>query len=222
MTENVVFKLDKDIFRENLSKYTRKAFQMLPTLDEPRILDIGCGSGVPTMELARLCNGQIIGVDINQSLLDELTKKIREAGLSDRVHTLRCSLVELDFPDESFDILWSEGSIFAIGFAKGIKEWRRFIASKGFLVVHDEAKDTSRKCEQISDCGYDLMGHFTLPGDTWWKEYYAPLEKHIKKIRTDYSDPMVLSVCDNEQEEIERFKMNPSQYGSVFFVMQKQ
>lgn len=215
------FEIDKDIFRKNLTKYTRKAFQILPTLDNPRILDIGCGSGVPTMELARLCNGQITGVDNNQSLLDTFAQKIEEAELSDRVHALKCSLFELDFPDESFDILWSEGSIFVIGFKRGLKAWRRLIKSKGFLVVHDEAKDITEKREHISGCGYDLIGDFILSSKTWWKEYYNPLEKHLFEIRIKCSDPAVLSVCDAEQQEIDTFKMNPRN-GSVFFIMQKR
>jgi ubiquinone/menaquinone biosynthesis C-methylase UbiE len=50
--------------RANLLSYTRKAFHMLPPLVEPRILDIGCGTGVATIELARLSGGIIVGVDI--------------------------------------------------------------------------------------------------------------------------------------------------------------
>jgi len=222
MSPKELFEIDKDLLREGLSKYTRKAFQMLPELDKPRILDIGCGSGVPTMELARLSNGQIMGLDINQSLLDKLARKIEEAGLSDRVRTLKCSMFELDFPDESFDIIWAEGSISRIGFKKGLKEWRRFLKPNGFLVVHDEIKNIIEKLEQISSCGYDLLGHFTLPEDTWWTEYYGPLEKRIHEIRIKYIDEAkALLELDNEQREIDMFKKNPRLYGSVFFVMQK-
>ena len=222
MSPKELFEIDKDLLREGLSKYTRKAFQMLPELDKPRILDIGCGSGVPTMELARLSNGQIMGLDINQSLLDKLARKIEEAGLSDRVRTLKCSMFELDFPDESFDIIWAEGSISRIGFKKGLKEWRRFLKPNGFLVVHDEIKNIIEKLEQISSCGYDLLGHFTLPEDTWWTEYYGPLEKRIHEIRIKYTDEAkALLELDNEQREIDMFKKNPRLYGSVFFVMQK-
>jgi len=59
------------------------------------------------MELARLSNGQIIGLDINQPLLDRLRRKIEKAGLSDRVKTLKRSMFDMDFPDESFDIIWA-------------------------------------------------------------------------------------------------------------------
>jgi len=78
MSKDLLSEIDKDHFREQFNKYTRKAFHMLPKLEKPHILDIGCGSGVPTIELAKLSNGEIIGIDINQSLLDKLNRKIEE------------------------------------------------------------------------------------------------------------------------------------------------
>ena len=221
MSRETLFEIEKDLVRERLNKYTRRAFQMLPELDQPRILDVGCGSGVPTIELARLSDGQIIGLDIDPSLLDQLTKKIEEAGLLDRVKTLKRSMLGLDFPDESFDLIWAEGSIVRIGFERGLKEWRRFLKPHGFLVVHDEITNITGKLEQISGCGYDLLGHFTLSEDIWWTEYYGPWEKRIREMRKKYSDdPKALLELDKEQREIELFKSNPRRYSSVFFVMQ--
>ena len=78
MSKDLLSEIDKDHFRERLNKYTRLAYQMLPRIENPHILDIGCGSGVPTIELAKLSNGEIIGIDINQSLLDNLDRKIEE------------------------------------------------------------------------------------------------------------------------------------------------
>lgn len=222
MIKESLIELRKDHLREGLSKYTREAYQMLPKLDKPRILDIGCGSGVPTIELARLSNGRIIGLDIDQRLLDRLEKKVKEAGFSNRVKTLKCSMFEIDFPDESFDIIWSEGSISEIGFEKGLKEWGHFLKTNGFLVVHDDIKNTGKKLKQIPKCGYSLLGHFLLPDDTWWIEYYGPLEKRIQELRIEYvDDKESLKLLEKEQNEIDMFKNNPKIYGSVFFVMQK-
>jgi ubiquinone/menaquinone biosynthesis C-methylase UbiE len=222
MTTNIIGEIQKDRLRENLNKYTRKAFQMLPELDNPSILDIGCGTGVPTMELARLSNGQVIGLDISQSLIDELTRKIEDAGLSDRVKTVKCSLFEIDFPDESFNIIWAEGSISVIGFEQGLKVWRRLLKPKGFLVVHDGIDNMTKKLKQIPSCGYELLGYFTVTESTWWREYYGPLEKRIPELSIKYSDnPEALDVLDKEQQEVEMFKRNPKMFGSVFFVMQK-
>jgi len=219
----VVFQADKDLIRAHLNKYTRKAFQMLPEQEKPRILDIGCGSGVPTMELARLSNGEIIGIDINQSPLDILAEKIEKAGLGDRVKTVKGSMFELGFPDNHFDIIWAEGSISVIGFKRGLEEWKRLLKPKGFLVIHDEIGQIEEKSKQLSACGYGLLGSFVLSEDTWWNEYYILLEKRIQSIRTKHADnPKASAVLDAEQREIEMFKQNPGRYRSVFFIMKKR
>jgi len=195
---------------------------MLPKLDKPRILDIGCGSGVPTMELARLGQGEVIGIDIDQPALDKLMKKIREAGLSNRVQAVNCSILDMVFPDESFDIVWSEGSIFVIGFNRGIQEWKRFLKPSGFMVIHDEKGNVEEKLEQISNCGYKLLGYFILSEDTWWTEYFAPLEKLIAKSQTSYADdPHTLEELNQAQRELEMFKNNPERNSSVCFVIQR-
>ena len=223
MTEETDFQAYKDFLRERLAKYTRKAFKMIPKLDRPCILDIGCGSGVPTMELAGLSNGEIVGLDVNQPLLDRLTRKIEKAGLSDRVKTVKCSMSDIDLPDESFDIIWAEGSVQFIGFRRGLKEWRGFLKPNGYLVVHDEIGRITEKLEQISGCGYELLNHFTLSENTWWIEYYAPLEQRIKEIRAKHAgNPEALKELDNDQRFIDIFKKDPKSYGSVFFIMKKR
>ena len=216
------FQLNRDKIRKRLLKYTRKAFRMLPQMDKPRILDIGCGSGIPTMELARLSNGEIIGIDINQPALDKLRSKIKEAVLNDRVQAVKCSILDMDFPDESFDIIWSEGSIYVIGFESGLREWRRLLKPDGFMVVHDEKGNINQKLKQISDCGYELLGHFKLSEDIWWTEYFAPLEKMIGETRKRYTDdPHILEELHQAQEELDMFKKNPERNSSVCFVMRK-
>ncbi len=137
MAEEITFQIEKDLLREGLCKYTRKAFQILPKLDKPLILDIGCGSGGPTLELARLSQGEIIGLDIDQSSLDRLAQKIEHAGLSDRIKATNRSMLNMDFANGSFDIIWAEGSTFIIGFERALKEWRRFLKPKRFLVAHE-------------------------------------------------------------------------------------
>jgi ubiquinone/menaquinone biosynthesis C-methylase UbiE len=221
MAEDAIAEI-KDHFRERLNKYTRKAFHMLPKLEKPRILDIGCGSGVPTIELANLSDGEIIGIDINQSLLDKLNRKIEEEGFSSRMKTVKCSLFDIDFPDESFDIIWAEGSIWTIGFEKGLKQWRRLLKRKGFLVVHDEIKTVSNKLKKITSCGYKLINHFLLPEDAWWIEYYRPFEIRAKELHMKYKkDSEALKILKKYQDEIVMVKRNPKGHSSAFYIMQK-
>jgi ubiquinone/menaquinone biosynthesis C-methylase UbiE len=222
-SEEARFQRQKDRIRKRLLKYTRKAFRMLPQLDKPRILDVGCGSGVPTMELARLSSGEIIGIDIDQDMLDALRGKIEKAGLSDRVKVINRSLFDMEFPDESFDVIWAEGSINVIGFKKGLQEWRRLLKPGGFMVVHDERGNVEEKLEQISSCGYGLLGYFELDEKMWWTEYFAPLEKLVLETQAKYPDaPGVLEAVHSAQREIDMFKKSPDLNSSVCFVMKRR
>jgi len=216
------FNFERDAVRVNLNRYTRRAFRMLPeTTERPRILDIGCGSGVPTIELARLTDGRIIGTDIDKPALDRFKKKVEKMKLADRIGIVRCSMFELAFRDESFDVVWSEGSICAIGFSRGLETWRRLIKPDGFLVVHDATGSLENKIEQIKGCGFALLEYFQLNGETWLKEYYRPLERQIQKARTRHFDAKTTETLDKEQQEVDRFKINPNLCDSVFLVMQK-
>ena len=51
------------------------------------------------------------------------------------------------------------------------------------MVIHDEMGDVKEKLEQISTCGYELLGYFTLDMDIWRSEYFVPLRELVKEIR---------------------------------------
>jgi len=246
MPSDIFFEIHQGLPREGpgRNQYTSRAYRILPELDRPRILDVGCGPGGPTLELARLSQGEVIGIDTHQPYLDRLTKKIEEAGLAERVRALNASMFEMDFPAASFDVIWAEGSIYLIGRERGLREWRRLIRPRGFLVVHEMTwlrpeppreiydywmklypgiRTVAENLERIPEGGYELLGHFTLPEDAWWIEYYGPLEERIRELREKYADnPEALATLDDEQREIDMFRKYNSWYGSVFFVMQKR
>ena len=195
---------------------------MLPAMDSPCILDIGCGSGVPAIELAKLSNGRITAVDIDQMKLDLLSLKLIENNLQGRIKILKRSIWDLNFDSCSFDVIWAEGSINFIGFERGLKEWRRFIKSHGYLVVHDDRCDLENKLKIIKVCRYDLKTHFSLTKNIWWKEYYEPLERKIRELSArSGNDSKALESLRTEQEEIDMYKKNPGRFESVFFIMQK-
>jgi protein-S-isoprenylcysteine O-methyltransferase Ste14/ubiquinone/menaquinone biosynthesis C-methylase UbiE len=213
----------KDHLREGLLKYTRQAFQMLPIMLESKVLDIGCGSGVPTIELARLSGGKVTGIDINQAQLDRLAAKIKDLGLSSRIKVVNRSMLELDFAEGSFDIIWAEGAIAVMGFERGIMEWRQLLKAGGYLVVHDDLRGLKEKLEQIPRCGYELIGHFIMNEDIWWNEYYAPLDKKLNEMRSKHTnDRRVVALLSDDQREVDGFKKDHESYRAVFFVMRKK
>ena len=188
-----LYRIEKDHIRENLNKYTRKAFKLLPKCKNLHILDVGCGSGVPTIELAKISDGHVTGIDIDATSLNLLQRKIKEIGLNNRLSIIKDSILTMDFPEESFDIIWAEGSIFVIGFENSIKKWRRFLKPNGFLVIHDENKDKTEKLGLITKYGYKLIAQFELSDNLWWLEYYTPLEQLIQEFRHKYPNDSDLS-----------------------------
>ena len=222
MTNVEKFEAKRDRVRARLLKFSRKAFQLLPRLDSPSILDVGCGSGVSTIELAKLCNGRIIALDIDEHAVDRLDAKIKKAGLSHRIKTLKRSMVDMNFPEQSFDIIWSEGSIYVVGFENGLREWARFLKPNGFLVVHDETGNTEEKLKLIASCGYDLIDYYILDQDVWWADYCVPLQKLIDEMRPHCAgDSGALALIDQNQREIDMFKVAPERYHSTFFIIRK-
>ena len=245
MSRDILSELRRDLPGEDSRcvQYTRMAFQMLPRMEQPRILDVGCGKGRPTLELARLSRGRVVGLDVDPSSLNTFARKVEQAGLSDRVQAVRGSMFAVSFPDGCFDVVWAEGSIFVIGFERGLKEWCRFVKPHGYLVVHEMVwlrpdppreiydywkaryagiRTVPENLQRIPACGCDLVGHFTLPEDLWWTEYYGPLERRIRELRQKYAaDPAALAVLEGEQRDVELYKRHQKWYGSAFFVVQK-
>jgi SAM-dependent methyltransferase len=46
----------------------------------------------------------------------------------------------LPFEKEQFDLIWSEGAIFIMGFEKGLRAWKSLIRKGGFIVVSDAVR----------------------------------------------------------------------------------
>ncbi len=241
---DILLDIHKDMPRQGSGrdKYTQQAFEMIPKIKHPRILDIGCGPGRQTIKLAKLSKGEVIGIDIFNQYLDQFQELINQESLQDRVKAVNQSMFEIQYPEEYFDIIWAEGSIFIIGFEKGLLEWKKYIKPNGYLAVHEmswlrdnppleisnywkrvypEISTIVNNIKIIEKCSYKLLGHFPLPEDAWWELYYTPLEKRLEILRKKYkNNPKALKMIEEEQLEIDLFRKYNAWYGSVFYVMQ--
>lgn len=101
--------LNVEELRGRCLKHTRRAYRLLPSLEQPRILDIGCGQGQQTIELVRLSGGEVVGIDIDHTAISRLRQRIDQTSVGDRIKVIHVSLFDNKFDDKSFDVLWRRG-----------------------------------------------------------------------------------------------------------------
>lgn len=74
-------------------------------------LDAGCGGGRYLVALARLGAKKICGIDISEGALIAVRDRVDTRGLGDRVEIKHASVLDIPYPDASFDYVVSSGVI---------------------------------------------------------------------------------------------------------------
>jgi ubiquinone/menaquinone biosynthesis C-methylase UbiE len=219
---------------------TLKALSMLDGLPPtPRIVDFGCGAGVASLVLAKATQGIVTGAEIHQPFLQQLEAAAAREGLTERIRTVEADMADPPFPDSSFDLVWSEGAVYNIGFPQGLKRWRRLLRTGGFIAVTEvswlceapsrEAVDfwtteypamtsIEDNLTEVRSAGFEPVGHFVLPSEDW-ENYYVPLKDRLAVFRSENSDNAeAQAFADSLQREIDVWKRYGSSYGYVFYL----
>lgn len=78
-----------------------------------RVLDIGTGSGLLAIELARQqnCQFEIIALDISPDMLKKARENAGQSGVGDKIEFINASAAALPFEDDSFDLVISYASL---------------------------------------------------------------------------------------------------------------
>jgi ubiquinone/menaquinone biosynthesis C-methylase UbiE len=241
---SVFFQIHKDLPREGPgdTASTHRAYRFVGERLAPgRILDVGCGPGAQTLDLANVTAASITALDIHRPYLDQLCDRVRVAGLSRRVHAVQASMFSLPFLDERFDVIWAEGAIYIAGFERGLEEWRRLLRPGGYVAathlswltpdIPDEPRafwnrnyPAIRAVEEnariATQCGFELLECFTLPQSAWWNEYYGPMESRLLSLRDHYrGNDEALAVIESSGEQIDLYRRFARYYGYVFYVL---
>jgi hypothetical protein len=143
-----------------------------------------------------------------------------------------------------FDIIWSEGALYLMGFRDGLARCHQLLKSDGCLAVtelvylspdpplaavryleneYPDIDDVKGRIKLIQDAGFELISHFTLTESAWLDNYYSPMERELPRLLEKYErNETALGALKAFQDEIDFYRDYSGSYGYEFFIMQKK
>lgn len=210
----------------------------------PMVLDLGCGVGAQTLYLSELTPGTIVAIDSHAPSIERLKATLAARGLSDRVQARVGDMARPDLPPGSFDIVWSEGALYNIGIENALRICHGLLRPGGYLAFTDAVwlkedpppevrasfdpdYPTMGRAEDvllaIEGYGFEQHGHFTLPDEAWWSDFYTPMEHRIDELRLKYADDAeASSILDQLAQEPSFHRRFSDYYAYEFFVVRRR
>ncbi len=219
---------------------TRRAVTLLGEIPaDARVLDLGCGSGASSLVLAEaLPASQLTAVDIYQPFLDDLIARANDAGHGDRINLLCADMTNVPLDRESFDVVWSEGALYVLGFEAGLRRCRKWLRPGGLIAISELTWLTSPppgaatffrteypamtgvadNQRHVREAGFEMLNHFVLPPEDW-ANYYEPLEAALPTFRDQHADnPSAQLLADDLQREVDIWRDYGDSFGYVFYM----
>ncbi|UJR86225.1 class I SAM-dependent methyltransferase [Sandaracinus amylolyticus] len=207
--------------------------RVMPLPPRARVLDIGCGTGRSArMIAAEQPDAEVIAIDVHPPFLEEAAR-----GAPPSLRTRNESMDALSDPDESVDLIWSEGAAYVMGFEAALRSWRRVMRPGAHAVVSElcwlrAPSETARAfwaeaypdmtnvegtTRRAQSAGLEVIETLVLP-ERAWDAYYAPLEARCDALA---SDPTMHAAIESARREIALWRATRGEYGYVMLVMRR-
>jgi SAM-dependent methyltransferase len=195
-----------------------------------------------TVELLKLSGGTVVALDLFPHMVARVQEACAREQLADRLETIQVDMKDMTFEPNSFDVVWSEGAIYFLGFRDGLARVQDLVKPGGYVAVSEavwlapdpprdvvelwreypEIDTVENKLAVVSELGYENIGHFFLPASSWTDEYYKPLQGRVSEHEQAWQGiPEAESVLAEARHEIAMFRKYSQYYGYAFFVMRK-
>jgi demethylmenaquinone methyltransferase/2-methoxy-6-polyprenyl-1,4-benzoquinol methylase len=189
-------KLNRLISAGNDVKWRKKIHKIAKKLNPKNILDVATGTADIAIELSKIKDSKIIGLDISEKMLNVGRTKILNKNLSKKISLISGDAEKLKFNDNHFDLV-------TIGFGvrnfqnleKGLKESYRVLTNEGTLII----LETSVPENKFIKFFYLMFSRTIIPliGSIFSKDNkaYSYLQKSAEKFPSGKNFVGVLQNC---------------------------
>jgi len=164
------FLLESYIFLKKISKEKIRG---------KKVLDYGCGSGL-NLEWLSFGAKKVVGIDLSEKSL-KIAKKIVLEKKLDNVELISMDCEKLEFPENSFDVIFDGGTFSSLDINKALPELKRILKPGGFIIGietfgHNPFTNLKRKINKIRKTR------------TEWAEGHIIKNKDLGKIKEHFGD----------------------------------
>jgi hypothetical protein len=194
------------------------------------------------MHLVEMTHGSIVAIDIHGPNIAKLEVTVKERNLNERVRPLHGDFTSHGQDPGSFHLVWSEGALYNIGIETAMPMCRDLLVPGGYVAFTDAVWRTAHPpaeviqsfsdyptmgsvgdvLEKIEQADLSVIGHFTLPDEAWWDDFYTPMELLLEELRAKYlGDAESMVILDQIAAEPRMHRNHSQSYAYEFFVAQR-
>jgi ubiquinone/menaquinone biosynthesis C-methylase UbiE len=133
------------------NRFGQQTIDQLALSSGARVLDVCCGTGASAIPAAIQvgAQGQVLGIDVAESLLEQARQKARQQGL-ENIEFLYGDFENLGLPSESFDaIVCVFGIFFVPDMVDAVRELWRMVRPGGKLAITSWGKKVFEPANQV-------------------------------------------------------------------------
>jgi arsenite methyltransferase len=133
------------------------------------VLDVGCGVGVTPCHIAKKYGCRVVGVDLNEGMVERSKERAIREQVADRVEFKVADAQDLPFENALFDAVFTESvTSFPEDKQKAVNEYARVTKSGGYVALNESTWRQAPPPEVLAWADQDVVGNVKpLPSEDW-------------------------------------------------------
>ena len=147
------------------------------------VLDFGCGNGVHSIFPAKNGAEKVVAIDLSEKSLQLARERIKKEGMEGKIEFIAMDCEKMDFPDNSFDIVFDGGTFSSLDVKNAFPELARVLKADGCLLGietfgHNPFTNLKRKINKVlgKRTGWAAEHIFKMKDLEMAEEYFNKIE----------------------------------------------